>query len=76
MLILAFTIALLGTNLQYTGPNEFSWFLLGPIVDSIVSYCEMRVLAVAIEKVTKGSGKSGKQESKVDQKNASKVVNK
>ncbi len=51
MMMLTLSIAVLGLNIQYTGPNQFAFFVLLPIVDQVVSYFEMRVIAIAIEKM-------------------------
>jgi hypothetical protein len=57
-LVLTAAIAFLGTEIQYSGPDEFALFMMVPILDQISSYFLMRVIAVSIEKISSGRRKS------------------
>jgi hypothetical protein len=50
-LLLTLSTAALGTNLQYSGPNQLAMYMLVPILDQITSHLEMKVIAVSIEKI-------------------------
>ncbi len=51
MVVVAISVALLGSGLPYKGPNEFAVFVVALILDQLTSYFEMRVISVAIGKV-------------------------
>jgi hypothetical protein len=51
MVVFALTIAILGTNVQYSGPQALSLFILVPAVEQVCSYTQVRLMAIAIKKV-------------------------
>jgi hypothetical protein len=51
MLLYTILLAVLGSDIQYKGPNQLVLFVVTSIIEQTVSYCELRCLDVSIEKM-------------------------
>ena len=52
MIMQALTMLSIGLSIPFQGPNQLALFALPSILDQVISYLEMRVIAVSMDKVS------------------------